>query len=403
MFLLEKFLKYVKYDTMSDPFSDSVPSTKKQMILGEEIVRDMREIGISNAYMNQFGIVYGKIEASSGCESEPCIGFIAHMDTSPDISGKDVNPRIIKNYDGGEITYEKYPEALSPERFKDLKNHTGKTLIVTDGSTLLGADNKAGIAEILDAVRILLEDGTPHGEIAVGFTPDEEIGHGADKFDIDEFGAEFAYTLDGGELEYIEYECFNAASLKVTVNGFNIHPGVAKNQMKNAALIAFEYDRMLPDEQRPQFTEGYEGFFHLSSVEGDEEKAILRYIIRDHNKELFETKKILAQRISDFLNSKYGKHTVNIEMEDSYFNMLEVIKPHIQVIDRAKKAMRKAGITPQEKAIRGGTDGARLSYMGLPCPNLPTGGHNYHGRFEYIPLEDMQKAVEIILNIAEVE
>jgi len=399
MDLLDRFLKYVKYDTMSDPFSETAPSTEKQNLLAEELIRDMKELGISDARMGAGGVVYGSLPATAGCENEPCIGLVAHMDTSPDLSGKDVNPRIIENYDGGDVDYPNYSEPLSPVRFPNLKEHVGKTLIVTDGSTLLGADNKAGVAEILDAVRVLQEQGLPHGRIAVGFTPDEEIGRGVDKFDLTEFGALFAYTLDGGDLSYIEYECFNAASLTVTVTGFNIHPGTAKNQMKNASLIAFEFDRMLPAAQKPQHTEGYEGFFHLSNMEGSEEKAVMRYIVRDHDSALFKSKKELSQKIGDFLNEKYGENTVDVKLEDSYLNMLEMIKPHMHVIERAKKAMEKAGITPHEKAIRGGTDGARLSYMGLPCPNLPTGGYNYHGRFEYITLEDMQKAVEIIVNI----
>ena len=400
MNLLDRFLKYVRYDTMPDPLSKTAPSTMKQIILGEEIIRDMAELGITDARMGAGGVVYGSLPATTGHEGKPCIGFIAHLDTSPDLSGADVNPRITENYDGGDIDYPNYHEPLSPRRFPDLKEHIGKTVILTDGGTLLGADDKAGAAEILDAVRVMNEQGVPHGRIALAFTPDEEIGRGVDNFDLTEFGAEFAYTLDGGELEYIEYECFNASSLTVTVTGLNIHPGAAKNQMKNASLIAFEFDRLLPEAQRPQFTEGYEGFFHLSSIEGNEEKAVSRYIVRDHDKFKFRDKKELAEKIGEFLNVKYGENTVDIELEDSYHNMLEMIRPHMHVVDRAKRAMEQAGITPREKAIRGGTDGARLSYMGLPCPNLPTGGHNYHGRFEYIPLEDMQKAVEIIVNIA---
>jgi len=399
MYLLDLFLKYVKYDTMSDPFSKTAPSTDTQKVLGEEIMRDMLELGITGTRMSDSGVIYGSVPATPGHEDEPCVGFVAHMDTSPDLSGRDVQPRIIENYDGGDIEFPRYPEPLSPARFPRLKEHIGKTLIVTDGSTLLGADDKAGVVEILDAVRIVLEDDIPHGRIAVAFTPDEEIGCGVDNFDLKEFGADFAYTLDGGELEYIEYECFNAASLVVTVTGFNIHPGVAKNQMKNASLIAFEFDSMLPAAQRPQHTAGYEGFFHLSGIEGNEEKAVSRYIIRDHDKALFQRKKELAQSIGDFLNKKYGDNTVAIELEDSYYNMLEMIMPHMHIVERAKRAMRQAGISPLNKAIRGGTDGSQLSYMGLPCPNLPTGGYNYHGRFEYIPVEDMQKAVEIIVNI----
>lgn len=399
MEILERFLKYVRIDTMSDPLSADAPSTQKQKNLGEELVKDMLELGIADARMSEAGVVYGSLPATAGHEDEPCIGLIAHMDTSPDISGKDVNPRIIENYDGSDIHYPNYPEPLSPETFPNLKEHIGKTLIVTDGATLLGADDKAGVAEILDAIRELRDKDIPHGRIAIGFTPDEEIGRGVDNFDLEEFGAQYAYTLDGGALESIEYECFNAASLTVEVAGFNIHPGAAKNLMKNASLIAFEFDRMLPAQQRPQYTEGYEGFYHLSEMEGDEEHAALRYIVRDHDKEKFESKKELAVKIGDFLNDKYGAGTVTVELKDTYYNMIEQIKPHIHIVNRAKRAMEDAGISPRETAIRGGTDGSRLSYMGLPCPNLPTGGHNYHGRFEYIPVEDMKKAVEIIVRI----
>jgi len=403
MYLLNQFLKYVRYDTMSDPLSKTVPSTEKQLVLAEELVKDMKEIGITDARLGKGGVVYGSIPATVGHEDKPCIGFIAHMDTSPDLSGKDVNPRLVENYDGGDIVFPNYPNPMTPAQFPHLKKHTGKTLIVTDGSTLLGGDNKAGIAEILDAVRILQEENIPHGKIAISFTPDEEIGRGVESFDLAELGADFAYTIDGGELEYISYECFNATSLTVTVNGFNIHPGQAKNQMKNASLIAIEFNNMLPEAQKPQFTEEFEGFFHLSNIEGNEEKSISRYIIRDHDKEKFERKKELVRKIGEFLNAKYGENTVVLELEDSYYNMLEMIKPHFHVVARAKSAMEKAGVTPCDKAIRGGTDGAQLSYMGLPCPNLPTGGYNAHGRFEYIPLEDMQKAVEIIINIARVQ
>ena len=399
MYLLDQFLKYVRYDTMSDPRSKSAPSTEKQNVFAAELINDMKELGITDARLGAGGVVYGSIPASPGLEGEPCIGLVAHMDTAPDLSGKDVKPRVIENYDGGDIEYPNYPEPLSPVRFPKLKEHIGKTLIVTDGGTLLGADNKAGIVEILEAVRLIQEEGVPHGRIAVSFTPDEEIGRGVDNFDTAEFGASFAYTLDGGDLDFIEYECFNAATLTVTVTGFNIHPGTAKNQMKNASLIAFEYNGMLPAAQKPQHTEGYEGFFHLGSIEGNEERAVMRYIVRDHDRALFQSKKELALKIGAFLNEKYGENTVAAELEDSYQNMLEMIRPHMHIIERAKRAMEQVGITPREKPIRGGTDGARLSYMGLPCPNLPTGGYNYHGRFEYIPLEDMQKAARIIVNV----
>lgn len=403
MFLREIFLKYARYDTMSDPFSTCAPSTDKQKTLGAVIVSDMLDIGAKDARMTDKGVVFGSVTASEGYENRPCIGLIAHLDTSPDLSGKDVKPRIIENYDGSDIHYEHYPEPLSAERFPELRDHVGKTLIVTDGGTLLGADNKAGIAEILCAVKEVVKKDIPHGKIALAFTPDEEIGRGVDNFDLSEFGADFAYTVDGGEIDFIEYECFNAAALTVEITGFNIHPGVAKNSMKNASLIAFEYDRLLPEAERPQYTEGYEGFFHLSSVEGDEEKAVLRYIIRDHDRVKFLKKKELAAGIGDFLNKKYGENTVSVALRDSYYNMKEVLDKHMHVVERAKTAMRQAGITPREKAIRGGTDGSRLSFMGLPCPNLPTGGYNFHGRFEYAVLEDMQKASEILVNLIRAE
>jgi len=399
MYLLDLFLKYVKFETSSDPFSPSSPSTGNQMILGKTIVEDMLALGVADARMSAEGVVYGSVTASKGFENEPCIGLIAHMDTSPDLSGKDVKPRLIENYDGSDIIYSKYPEPLEAERFPSLSDHLGKTLILADGSTLLGADDKAGIAEILNAVREVENKNIPHGKIALAFTPDEEIGRGVDHFDLEKFGADFAYTVDGGELDFIEFECFNAAALSVIVTGFNIHPGYAKGKLKNASNIAFEFDRLLPEAQRPQYTEGYEGFFHLSSVEGNEEKAVLRYIVRDHDKTGFLEKKALAVEIGRFLCAKYGENTVDVKQEDSYFNMREVIEKHMHVVERAKKAMRKAGIEPREKAIRGGTDGSRLSFMGLPCPNLPMGGYNFHGRFEYIPLEDMQKASEILVNI----
>jgi len=399
MYILDKFIKYVKYDTTSCYRSSKSPTTDKQVILGKEIVEDMKELGIADARITEHGVVYGTVRSSLEHEMKPCVGFIAHMDTSPDISGTGVNPRIIKDYDGKEISYPAIPEALSPSLFPKLKNHIGKTLIITDGSTLLGADNKAGIVEILDAVRVLKEKNIPHGKIAIAFTPDEEVGKGVDNFSIEEFGAEYAYTVDGGDIDEIEYECFNAASMTVTVKGFNIHPGTAKNKMKNASLIAFEFDRALPESERPQYTEGYEGFYHLSGIEGNEDKAVMRYIIRDHSKDIFQRRKDLAVSIKEFLNEKYGKDTVSLEINDSYYNMKEKIEPCIHIVDKAKQAMRKAGIEPVEKPIRGGTDGSRLSYMGLPCPNLPTGGANFHGRFEYIPLEDMEKVSEIIVNI----
>lgn len=399
MYITEQFIKYVKYDSTSDRNSSTSPSTEKQLVLGREIVKDMKELGIADARLTKEGVIYGSLPATEGYEGKTAIGFLAHMDTVQDVSGLNVNPRIIENYDGKDILFSKAVEILSPKQYPKLKNHIGKSLIVTDGSTLLGADNKAGIVEILDAVRILKEKNIPHGRIAIGFTPDEEIGRGVDNFDVAEFGAEYAYTIDGGDIEEIEYECFNAASLFVKVKGFNIHPGTAKNLMKNASLIAFEFDSLIPEGERPQFTEGYEGFYHMSEIEGNEEKAVLRYIIRDHDRAKFEERKKFVVKIGEFLNNKYGEDTVTLDIVDTYYNMREIIEPRMYIVEKAKDAMIKAGITPREVPIRGGTDGSRLSFMGLPCPNLPTGGMNGHGIFECIPVEDMQKATEIILNI----
>ena len=399
MNILDRFLGYVRFDTTSDRDSLEYPSTAKQMILGREIVKDMKELGIEDARLTGEGVIYGSIPAVAGYEDKPCIGFLAHMDTSQDVSGTGVNPRIIENYDGGIITYPAATEILSPEKFPRLATHKGKTLIVTDGTTLLGADDKAGIAEILEAVRIIKENNIPHGRLAIGFTPDEEIGRGVDNFNVDEFGAEYAYTVDGGAINEIEYECFNAASLVVAVKGFNIHPGTAKQMMKNASMIAFEFDGMLPEAERPQFTEGYEGFYHLSEVKGNENGAELRYIIRDHDKTKFETRKKFAVSVADFLNNKYGEGTVTLTLTDTYYNMREILESRMYIVEKAKEAIRQIGVEPVEKPIRGGTDGSRLSFMGLPCPNIPSAGANCHGILEYIPLEDMQKAAEIIVNI----
>lgn len=397
----ERLLNYISYDTTSDEAADEdvCPSTEKQKVLARALVDEMKLLGIEDAHMDDYGYVYGTVPANIETEV-PVIGLIAHMDTSSSASGADIRPRIVTDYDGGDIVLnEEKNIVMSPKKYGHLSHYIGKDLVVTDGTTLLGSDDKAGIAEILTAVEKMSRDGIPHGKIPVAFTPDEEIGRGADRFDVKKFGAQFAYTVDGGKLGEIEYENFNAASAVITVHGVNIHPGEAKNRMKNALLKAIEFNSMLPPHEIPACTEGYEGFQHLSHMEGDEERAVLRYIIRDHDRTQFEAKKTRFERIAGYLNEKYGEGTFEMELRDSYYNMKEKIEPHMFLIDRAKKAMADAGVNPEIVAIRGGTDGARLSFMGLPCPNLSTGGHNFHGRFEYIPVQSMDSMVDVITNI----
>ena len=392
----ERFLRYVAFDTQSDEASDTCPSTAKQKLLGAALVEEMKTMGISNPFMDDYGYVYGTIP---GDPELPTIGLIAHMDTSPDASGANIRAKVVE-YTGGDVCLnEEKGIFLSPKEYPSLKNHVGKHLIVTDGTTLLGADDKAGIAEIMTAAERVLTMNGKHATLKIGFTPDEEIGQGADRFDVKGFGAEYAYTADGGTLGEIEYENFNAASAKAVFRGLNIHPGSAKGKMVNSQLIAMEFQNLLPVEQRPEYTEGYEGFFHLLSMKGEVEKSELVYIIRDHDMEKFQEKKRIIQAAADFINAKYGAGTVDLTVKDSYFNMRKHIEPVMYVVDRAKEAMRQAGMNPVEVPIRGGTDGARLSYEGLPCPNLCTGGENYHGRFEYIPVEDMEKCVDMLVNI----
>lgn len=391
-----RFLRYVSFDTQSDENSETCPSTEKQKKLGAALAAEMLTMGIQDAHMDTDGYVYGTVP---GDPSKPVIGLIAHMDTSPDASGADIRAKIVR-YPGGDL-------CLNPEKdiwlregeYGSLRNHHGKHLIVTDGTTLLGADDKAGIAEILTLAQRLLTEEKSHAAVKIAFTPDEEIGRGSDHFDLKGFGADYAYTVDGGTLGEIEYENFNAASAKVIVHGLNIHPGSAKNKMVNSQLIAIEFQGMLPVEQRPEYTEGYEGFFHLNGMEGSVEKTRLHYIVRDHDMEKFETKKRIMQETADFLNRKYGENTVELILMDSYYNMKSCIEPCMYVVERAKEAMKKAGMEPVSVPIRGGTDGARLSYQGLPCPNLCTGGENYHGRFEYIPVEDMHVCVDMLEHI----
>ncbi len=394
--VLDRFLRYVSFHTTSDEDSDTCPSTARQKHLGEALVAEMWEMGIKDAYMDEDGYVYGTVP---GDPNLPVIGLIAHMDTSPDASGENIKTRVVE-YSGGDILLNAQQGIYMREsEFPNLKNHHGKHLVVTDGTTLLGADDKAGIAEILTAAEVLLTTKMNHATLKIGFTPDEEIGRGADKFNVKGFAADYAYTVDGGPIGEIEYENFNAAGAKVVLSGRNIHPGSAKNMMKNSQQIAMEFHGMLPADQRPEHTEGYEGFIHLTDMEGTVEQSNLRYIIRDHNMEKFQQEKALMEASVAFINSKYGAGTAELTLQDSYYNMREKIEPCMYVVERAVKAMEAVGIAPQIVPIRGGTDGARLSFEGLPCPNLCTGGENFHGRFEYIPVEDMELCTRLLVEV----
>ena len=392
----ERFLRYVSFDTQSDEFSETCPSTDKQRVLGAALVEEMKAIGIQDAYMDENGYVYGTVP---GDPALPTIGLIAHMDTSPDASDENVKAKIVE-YQGGDILLNGENDIwLREADYESLKNHYGKHLIVTDGTTLLGADDKAGIAEIMSAAEFLMTTRMNHATLRIGFTPDEEIGRGANRFNLKDFGADYAYTVDGGTLGEIEYENFNAAGAKAVFHGLNIHPGSAKDKMVNSQLIAMEFQSLLPAAQRPEHTEGYEGFIHLTDMTGEVEQSTLRYIIRDHDMEEFQAKKALMEAAAAFINAKHGEGTVELTIKDSYFNMREKIEPCMYIVDRAKKAMEAVGMDPKAVPIRGGTDGARLSFEGLPCPNLCTGGENYHGRFEYIPVEDMEKCTQMLVQI----
>ncbi len=392
----ERFLKYVSFDTQSDEFSETCPSTSKQKLLGTALVEEMKKMGIADAFMDENGYVYGTVP---GDPRLPTIGLIAHMDTSPDASGADIKAKIVE-YTGGDVCLNKDKGIfLRQFDYPSLKNHIGKHLIVTDGTTLLGADDKAGIAEIMTAAEFLMTTRRTHATLKIGFTPDEEIGRGPDLFDVKGFAADYAYTADGGPIGEIEYENFNAAGAKAEFFGLNIHPGSAKNKMVNSQYIAMEFQSLLPAAQKPEYTQGYEGFIHLTDMEGEVEKSTLRYIIRDHDLGKFQEKKAVLSAAADFINAKYGEGTCVLTLRDSYFNMKQCIEPVMYIVDRAKQAMKEAGMEPVEVPIRGGTDGARLSYEGLPCPNLCTGGENYHGRFEFIPVEDMEKCVQMLVNI----
>ena len=397
--VVERFIKYVKFDTKADDASDTIPSTPGQLVLAKELGKELQQLGLSEVSVDGNGYVMAVLPSNLD-KKVPIVGFIAHMDTSPDMSGTNVNPRFVYNYDGGDIRLND-EVTLSPAELPELKEYIGETLITTDGTTLLGADDKAGIAEIITAVEYLIEHPeVPHGTIKIGFTPDEEIGRGPNHFDVKKFGADLAYTMDGGAIGEIEYENFNAAGAKVTIKGRNVHPGYAKNKMINSVLIANEFIASLPENETPQATEGYEGFYHLNSINGDVENTVLSYIIRDFHKESFEKRKQHMAELAERLNKKYPNR-VFIHIKDQYKNMKEMIEPVIYVVDNAVKAMELAGVKPLVRPIRGGTDGARLSYMGLPTPNIFAGGLNFHGKYEYVPVSSMEKAVDVILKLVD--
>lgn len=400
--LIERFIKYVKCNTTSNEASNTCPSTKTQLDFGKILAEECRTIGLKNVTIDKNGYVMAILPSNSS-EMLPVIGFIAHMDTSPDMNGENVKPKLIENYDGNDIVLNKEENiVLSSKVFPDLKKFIGDTLITTDGTTLLGADNKAGIAEILTAMEYLINHPEiKHGKICIAFTPDEEIGRGADLFDVNNFGADYAYTIDGGLIGELEYENFNAAQAKITIYGQNVHPGTAKNKMKNAILIATQFVHLLPEKETPRHTEGYQGFYHLNNFNGNVEKVELVYIIRDFDMESFKNRKDFMKTSVEKINSIYGNNTAKLELRDQYYNMKEKLEDRMEIVNRAFNAIRAVGIEPIIKPIRGGTDGARLSFMGLPCPNIFTGGDNFHGRYEYISVNSMKKAVEVIVKIAE--
>ncbi len=397
--LLNRFLRYVSVDTQSNEESDTQPSAAKEWDLLKMLRDELAALDI-DVTLDDYGYVMASIPSNINKEV-PAVGFIAHVDTAPDASGADVKPQIVENYDGGAIALKGVPGLeLKPSEFPEMLHYIGQTLITTDGTTLLGADDKAGVAEIMNAVQYIVEHPEfKHGPIRIGFTPDEEIGRGVVKFDVKRFGADYAYTMDGGEIGELEFENFNAASAKIHIQGCNVHPGYAKGKMKNAILIGQEFNAMLPVMARPEYTEGYEGFFHLISFKGAVEEADFAYIIRDHNRDKFEARKEMISKVADFINAKYGEGTVKLDLKDQYYNMREQVEPHYHIIDKAVKAMEMAGVKAKIQPIRGGTDGANLSFKGLPCPNIFAGGLNFHGKMEFVPLESMEKASEVILNI----
>ena len=402
MTLVERFLKYVSFDTEADENSGVTPSSAKQMVFAQYLKTELEELGLEEIELDDYGYLYATLPANTD-EQVPTIGFIAHMDTSPDMSGANVNPRIVPNYDGADIVLcEEENIILAPAQFPELLLHKGEDLIVTDGKTLLGADDKAGIAEIVSAIVYLQEHPEiKHGKIRVGFNPDEEIGLGAHKFNVEKFGCEWAYTMDGSEVGELEFENFNAAAAKVIVKGRNVHPGYAKGKMVNAIRVANEFMSLVPADETPEATEGYEGFYHVVGVEGEVEKATITYIIRDHDRAKFEARKEAMLAWAEEINAKHGAGTVVVELKDQYYNMRQQIEPVMHIIDIAFKAMEEVGVTPKVKAIRGGTDGAQLSFKGLPCPNVFAGGLNFHGRYEFVPIQSMEKAMQVVVKIAE--
>lgn len=402
MTVIDRFLKYVTFDTQSDESTGVTPSTAKQMVFAQYLKTELEELGLEDISLDENGYLFATLPANVEREI-PTIGFIAHMDTSPDMLGENVSPRIVEKYEGGDIVLSEADHIiLSPSQFPELKDHVGEDLIVTDGHTLLGADDKAGIAEIVAAVAYLkAHPEIEHGKIRIGFNPDEEIGLGAHKFDVEKFGCKWAYTMDGGEVGELEFENFNAAAAKVHVKGRNVHPGYAKNKMINSMLVANEFVAMLPADETPATTDGYEGFFHLVGMEGEVESSTLSYIIRDHDREKFEARKSFIKVCADRLNEKYGADTVTVELKDQYYNMRQQVEPLMHIIDIAFAAMKEAGVEPKVKAIRGGTDGAQLSFKGLPCPNIFAGGLNFHGRYEFVPVQSIEKAMNVIVKIAE--
>lgn len=401
--VVERFIKYVEIDTQSDEDSGVTPSTPTQMEFQKMLKEELISIGLEAVELDSNGYLMATLPANTN-EKKPTIGFISHVDTTPEYTGKNVKPKITKRYEGKAITLnEKKNIILSPDEFPVLNNYLNQSIITSDGTTLLGADNKAGVAEIITAIEELKnQDSIKHGKIRIGFTPDEEIGKGADHFDVEKFNADFAYTIDGGHIGELEYENFNAASARITLQGLNVHPGYAKNKMRNSMNIALELSNMLPTNERPEYTDGYEGFFHLISLKGDVEHTELRYIIRDHNKELFIKKKELVVKVVDLINLKYGSGTATLVLSDQYYNMREKIEPVMHIVDLAQKAMEACNVLPRILPIRGGTDGSRLSFMNLPCPNIFTGGHNFHSKYEFIPIPSMLKAVDVIKKIAEI-
>jgi tripeptide aminopeptidase len=402
MNLVERFLRYVSFDTQSDDNSGVTPSTSKQMVFAQYLKNELEALGLEEIELDDHGYLYATLPANTDKEV-PTIGFIAHMDTSPDMTGAGVTPRIVHNYDGSDIVLcEEENIILAPAQFPELLDHQGEDLIVTNGKTLLGADDKAGIAEIVSAIVYLQQHPEiKHGKIRVGFNPDEEIGLGAHKFDVEKFGCQWAYTMDGGEVGELEFENFNAAAAKIIVKGRNVHPGYAKNKMVNAIRVANEFMSLLPGNETPEATEGYEGFYHVVGIEGSVEEATISYIIRDHDRTKFEARKECMQAWGEAINAKYGAGTVTVELKDQYYNMRQQIEPVMHIIDTAFKAMEEAGVTPKVKAIRGGTDGAQLSFKGLPCPNIFAGGLNFHGRYEFVPIQSMEKAMMVVVKIAE--